>query len=753
MTPATRSFRARTAGFRTRLLGVTVLMVGGATGGALYLARQAAADADHARMRQESQWQAGWLEGGLAARREAVTERCRALTSRALAILNNCEGNGPAELYQLVENAFHGLIEQDTSPGPEAGARSGLLSAGKIRFLDANGGLIPPPAAGTANDESWLEDLRLRRLPRSQETGYVRRPGEGKNGAVDEVILTPLYHPDGGEPAGAVAVFFQPLRRDLPESHDVSTGIVIRGQVHASTPAEAKNLARVLPEALESTGTGQTVSTGDRQWLAFSNPLNSGTTLPAAHQVSLYPLPPPGDHVLFQQWKIAGTGSVAMFAGIMGSLMLSSWASRRMAGPVEDLAADAARRRRAEMTERRYRSIFENAIEGIFLLTADGHFESVNPALASLCGFRSPRLMMRTVTGPAASLYVSPERFLDFLGKTRSPGAISVFELEMIRADGRRIWVSHNLRCVAGEPGESPHFEGSMEDVTENKRAAGELSTLNQGLRRAMEELRTTQQQIIQQERLRALGEMASGVAHDFNNALTPILGYSELLINRGGTLPPGEAVEYLKTINTAATDAASVVNRLREFYRPAAEQDVFHSLDLNVLVLQTITLTQPRWKDQARSRGVTISIVPELHAGLKPVEGDAPALREMLTNLIFNAVDAMPSGGTLTLRTGMEGDRCVLSIQDTGMGMTPEVKQRCLEPFFSTKGDQGTGLGLSMCFGIIQRHQGVLEMESGPDRGTTFSISFLADDRETVTPCSRAGTRHPSRPASAGGG
>jgi CheY-like chemotaxis protein/anti-sigma regulatory factor (Ser/Thr protein kinase) len=189
--------------------------------------------------------------------------------------------------------------------------------------------------------------------------------------------------------------------------------------------------------------------------------------------------------------------------------------------------------------------------------------------------------------------------------------------------------------------------------------------------------------------------------------------------------------VDYLKSINTAATDAASVVNRLREFYRDSAEHEVFHPLDINTLVQQTVTLTQPRWKDQALSRGVTIRMTTDLQLDLKPVEGDASALREMLTNLIFNAVDALPEGGTITLRTQSDGERIILTVLDNGTGMTEEVRRRCLEPFFSTKGDRGTGLGLSMCFGIIQRHQGTLDVQSAPGQGTSFVMSFPVSERE----------------------
>lgn len=262
-----------------------------------------------------------------------------------------------------------------------------------------------------------------------------------------------------------------------------------------------------------------------------------------------------------------------------------------------------------------------------------------------------------------------------------------------------------------------------------------ELVARNAALQAALADLKTTQQHVIQQERLRALGQMASGIAHDFNNALVPILGFCELLQIRPAILADRpKALAYLESIETAAKDAASVVGRLREFYRPNDEVKPFAPVDLKRLVEQTITLTRPRWKEQAQANGATIDVVIELEA-VAPIAGEESALREVLTNLIFNAVDAMPAGGTLTLRTFREGDCGALEVTDTGVGMTEEVRQRCLEPFFSTKGEHGTGLGLSMVFGIVQRHSGHLDLRSTPGQGTTFHIALPLMNAPTSRP------------------
>jgi signal transduction histidine kinase len=256
----------------------------------------------------------------------------------------------------------------------------------------------------------------------------------------------------------------------------------------------------------------------------------------------------------------------------------------------------------------------------------------------------------------------------------------------------------------------------------------------------ALDELRCSQQQVIQQERLAALGTMAGGIAHDFNNALSIILGFGELLLRDAeGGLTKEKATRSIMTILTAAEDAAKIVHRLREFYRPDQADEKRLPTDLNQLVEQAVSLTQPRWRTDALANGRTIKIVTDF--GEMPlILGDAAELRELLTNLIFNAVDALPEGGTITFVTRLEGQGAVLEVRDSGIGMNEEVRLRCFEPFFTTKGKRGTGLGLSMVFGIVRRHGGTIKIVSEPDEGAIFTIDLplLADDGlEEVEPYS----------------
>ncbi len=260
-------------------------------------------------------------------------------------------------------------------------------------------------------------------------------------------------------------------------------------------------------------------------------------------------------------------------------------------------------------------------------------------------------------------------------------------------------------------------------DLAERKRAETSLRESHARLEQAMTDLQTAQQQMVQQERLRALGQMASGIAHDFNNTLSPIMGFSELLlIAPQMSADPAQLKEYLQTINMAAKDAAKVVSRLREFYRPRLDADLAGIVDLNQLVEQSVKLSQPKWRDQALANGVAIEIKTEL-ASVPAVAGHESELREVLTNLVFNAVDAMPKSGSITLRTKADGDHVRLEVSDTGTGMTEDVRQRCLEPFFSTKGEKGSGLGLAMVYGIIKRLRGTIDITSTVGVGTTFSI------------------------------
>ena len=256
---------------------------------------------------------------------------------------------------------------------------------------------------------------------------------------------------------------------------------------------------------------------------------------------------------------------------------------------------------------------------------------------------------------------------------------------------------------------------------------AAKQAELHASLQGAYDDLRQTQQSVMQQERLRALGEMASGIAHDINNAISPITLYTENMLEREPHLTP-RGREQLKTIAMAIDDVAATVARMREFYRERDAQAAMKPVELNEIVGNVVELTRARWQDMPQQRGAVVKLDIDLASGLPSVLGAEPELREALINLVFNAVDAMPSGGTLTLRTRRSGSGAqpvLLEITDTGVGMDEPTRRRCLEPFFTTKGERGTGLGLAMVYGVAQRHGADIEIESAVGQGTTVRMAL----------------------------
>ena len=277
-----------------------------------------------------------------------------------------------------------------------------------------------------------------------------------------------------------------------------------------------------------------------------------------------------------------------------------------------------------------------------------------------------------------------------------------------------------------------------LRHLSEHVALAAHQAQLYEALQRAYDDLHQSQQTVMQQERLRALGQMASGIAHDINNAISPISLYTDSLLETESGLSD-RARKYLGVIQRAIDDVAETVTRMREFYRQREPELVLSRVPLNRLIGQVIELTKARWSDVPLQRGVVIRLETDLAPGLPDIMGAESEIRDAFTNLVFNAVDAMPEGGALTFRT-----RCVPSrnpagtdtevhveVSDTGVGMNEETRRRCLEPFYTTKGERGTGLGLAMVYGMIRRHSAELEIESVVGKGTTVHVLFgVADVR-----------------------
>jgi len=262
--------------------------------------------------------------------------------------------------------------------------------------------------------------------------------------------------------------------------------------------------------------------------------------------------------------------------------------------------------------------------------------------------------------------------------------------------------------------------------AVDNARLLQEAQESARQLQSVVDDLRATQAQLVQGETLSAIGKLASGMAHHLNNLFAVILGRLEtLLLKLPDHSGASDARRYVEIIQRAAQDGAEVVRRVQRFSRV---QPVSRAMpvDLNQLAQEVLDLTRPRWHNEALLRQIRIDTELDLGA-IKPVAGELAPLREVLMNLVLNAIDAMPGGGRLTLRTWTDGQGVHCLVSDTGVGMTDEVRRRAFDPFFTTKGPKSTGLGLSVTYGIIQRHNGKIDIDTGPGRGTTAHITLPA--------------------------
>ncbi|MDI6764413.1 MAG: PAS domain S-box protein [Thermodesulfobacteriota bacterium] len=360
-------------------------------------------------------------------------------------------------------------------------------------------------------------------------------------------------------------------------------------------------------------------------------------------------------------------------------------------------------------SEEKYRIVVEGAHDGICVIGKDNRFKYVNHRLAEIFGYLDEELIgtdFRDIVDEESQRLMADR----FTRRERGEKLSSSFELNAVRKDGEIRNIEINAKVMKDSQGEINYIV-FVKDITEKKR---------------MEE------QLLQVEKLRALGEMASGVAHDFNNALAAILGNTQLLLY---TAQDEETREALKTIEKVTRDSAQTVKRLQEFTRKRARQELF-KLDVNSIVKDAIEITKPKWRNDAQGKGIHIEVLSSL-GEVPSAAGDASELREVITNLIFNAVEAMPQGGTIEFRTFRKGGEVHLRIADTGIGMDEETRKKIFEPFFTTKPFSNTGLGLSMSYGIIRRFNGEIKVESKVGSGTAFTIILpvAVEAKEAVTP------------------
>jgi PAS domain S-box-containing protein len=357
-------------------------------------------------------------------------------------------------------------------------------------------------------------------------------------------------------------------------------------------------------------------------------------------------------------------------------------------------------------TKRSLEQLVRSAGDAIISIDRPGHITGWNPAAERIFGLTAAEAIGRSLRG------VFPERY-EQAARLALTGAqpVTSFDLSAKRQDGRELNLAVTLSGVPGRDGKIDGLLAIVRDMTSQR----ELET-----------------QMHQSEKLTALGQVAGGIAHDFNNLLQAILGYSQLMTKNMGN---AEVVRRgLSVIETAATGGAETVRRIQKFARLRPDEP-FVSVEINQVIQDAVAITRPRWEERVAKGGVPLRLELRL-TPLPAVMGRPSELNEVITNLILNAIDAMPEGGTLGIYTRPEGDEhVVLTVTDTGAGMPEHVRTRIFDPFFTTKGEGGTGLGLSVSFSIIQRHSGEMRVESQAGRGTTFTIVLPVGMAEVQTP------------------
>ncbi|MDX6531572.1 MAG: hypothetical protein QOH41_3862 [Blastocatellia bacterium] len=362
-------------------------------------------------------------------------------------------------------------------------------------------------------------------------------------------------------------------------------------------------------------------------------------------------------------------------------------------------ARDLSELRKVEAVARERQSllknIMESAQEAIYALDKEGNYKWCNHAMLEMTGYGIDAIIghhfLERTHEDDREMRI--ERFAAAL-----EGEAQSFESRYIARDGSVRFASVNSAPIIVD-GETTGVLGIAHDITEQKQERDRAARA---------------------DKLRALGQLASGVAHDFNNSLAAILGRAQLILRR---VKDEELIRSLGIIVTAAEDAASTVRRIQTFARKSVAAEL-ELLDVGDLLRDAIEITRTRWQNEARAEGSNVDVTLNAEEALLTL-GNASELREVFVNLIVNAVDAMPEGGSLTICCNRNGNRLRLRFADTGTGMKEEVRERVFEPFYTTKGVHGTGLGLAVSYGIIERHQGLISVESKLGRGTTFYIDL----------------------------
>ena len=410
-----------------------------------------------------------------------------------------------------------------------------------------------------------------------------------------------------------------------------------------------------------------------------------------------------------------GTGSEeiaveAMKAGLDDYVLKMSRHYARLPGAAKLAIERAVQWRALREAENRYVALFNHVPIGLCKTTSEGRIVDANPAMVQMLGYPDRDALLAV---NAVDLYVEPadrERWQSLIGRDNT---VRRYETQLRRRDGSLIWVEENIRAVRDREGGVSYFEGSAEDITDR---------------------RNLEAQLRQSQRMESIGQLAAGVAHDFNNILTIIKGHTDLLLTKGSGVT--ELGEPLKKISSAADRAADLTRQLLTFSRRQVMQQ--QPLDLNEVLRKVISLLE-------RTLGEDIALILECGEKLPSIYADAGMVEQIVMNLAINARDAMPRGGRLLIRTSLVdvdapyvqrnpeasvGRFVCLSVADTGVGMDGKVLARIFDPFFTTKEiGKGTGLGLATVYGITRLHRGWIEVSSQPGLGSEFRVFLPATE------------------------
>ena len=347
-------------------------------------------------------------------------------------------------------------------------------------------------------------------------------------------------------------------------------------------------------------------------------------------------------------------------------------------------------------TKRSLEQLIASAGDAIIALSPEDCIEGWNPAAERIFGLAAAQAIGRPITDllPRGDYGDARRRLAD--GRP-----MHAFETTATAGQPRPAELAVTLSALHGRHGGIEGLIAIVRDITAQ---------------------REVEKQLRQSERLTALGQLAGGIAHDFNNLLQAILGYAQLMKQN-----PRDAEFVARSLNiveAAAVDGSETVRRIQQFARLRPDEQ-FVGVDVNQIVHDAVAIVRPRWEEKIARDNRPLDLRLDL-GSIETINGRPAALTELMTNLILNALDAMPDGGTLTITTrGEPRQQITLTVADTGIGMPEPVRRRIFEPFFSTKGEGGSGLGLSMVYSIVRRHGGEIRVESEPGRGATFTLTF----------------------------